>query len=162
MERALSNETDLDQEQNSQFDTPAEIIVAAGPAKDAGLAVDTVRFKTWLHENFAVLEWERIEAPPAHYEFAIDFPLECDPAFQVEGLIYEDGRKGIAFGRATPRFTAAFLGAFVEHFPENTDVITVVDDRICAQFNASLDEQDALNRMLCHDDDLARVLADTA
>jgi hypothetical protein len=158
MERTLSNDTD--QDLNSQFDTAAEIIVAAGPAKDGGLAVDPVRFKTWLHENFAVLEWERVEAPPARYEFAIDFPLESDPAFQVEGLIYEDGRKGIAFGRATPRFTAAFLAAFVEHFPENTDVITVIDDRIGARFDASLDERDALLKMISHDEALAQTLAE--
>ena len=160
MERALSNETGQDQGRNSQFDTPAAIIVAAGPAKDAGLAIDPVRFKTWLHENFAVLEWERIETPPPHYEFAIDFPLERDPAFQVEGLIYEDGRKGIAFGQATPRFTATFLSALVEHFPENTDVITVVDDRICARFDASLDEGGALLKMISHDEALARTLAE--
>lgn len=151
---------ETDQDSNLQFDKPAEIIVAAGPAKVAGLAVDPVRFKTWLHENFAVLEWERIETPQSHYEFAIDFPLESDPAFQIEGLIYEDGRKGLAFGRATPRFTAAFLDAFVEHFPENDDVITVVDDRICARFDTSLDEQAVLIRMMSHDDELAHALAE--
>lgn len=158
MERTLSNDTH--QDQNSQFDMPAEIIIAAGPAQDAGLAVDPVRFKTWLHETFAVLEWGRIEAPPARYEFAIDFPLETDPAFQVEGLIYEDLRKGIAFGRATPRFAAAFLDGFVEHFPENADVITVVGDGICAHYDASLSEGDALLKMTRHDDALAQTLAE--
>lgn len=154
----MSNDTD--QDQTSQFDTPAQIIVTAGPAKDAGLFVDVVRFKTWLHENFPVLEWQRIETPQPHYQFAIDFPLESDPVFQIEGLIYEDGRKGIAFGRTTPRFTASFLSAFVEHFPENTDVVTIVDERICARFDASQDEEDALTCMLSSDHDLARSLAD--
>lgn len=154
----MSNATD--QDHTPQFDIPAQIIVTAGPAKETGLSVDLVRFKTWLHENFAVLEWLRSETPQPHYQFAIDFPLESDPAFQIEGLIYEDGRKGIAFGRATPRFAASFLGAFGEHFPENTDVITVVYDRICARFDASLDEQEALNRMMTLDHDLATSLAD--
>ncbi|MDO9383730.1 MAG: hypothetical protein Q7T86_12805 [Hyphomicrobiaceae bacterium] len=155
----MSNETD--QDPDLKFDTPAEIIIAAGPEKVAGLVVDPVRFKTWLHENFAVLEWARIETPQPHYEFAIDFPLDNDPAFQIEGLIYEDGRKGIAFGRATPRFAAAFLHAFVEHFPENTDVITVVDDRICARFDASRDDDDAMLQMLAHDEALAQTMGGT-
>lgn len=154
----MSNDTD--QHSDELFDKPAEIIVATGPTQAAGLTVDLIRFKTWLHENFAVLEWERVETPPAHYVFAIDFPLASDPAFQIEGLIYEDGPKSIAFGRATPRFAIEFLAAFAEHFPENADIITVVDDRIVARFDASIGEHDAVTQMMSHDEALARELAD--
>ncbi|MDP9835975.1 hypothetical protein J2T09_000717 [Neorhizobium huautlense] len=163
------NQPDLEYKR-SQYDVAWDFMVFGGPRQDSRLNYRIEDFKEWVNANFTLTSWgylDRSILPFPQYTFTLlhshpnhlklPVPYESEE-IEIEGLAYDDLKKGLEFEVATPRFIGGFVRKFQERFPENTDIIIGIHTLTFSRFNASLSEDEAMNNMLTDDLNLMREL----
>lgn len=143
-----------------QFDEPWDFIISGIlPDGRQELIIDQRLFESWLRAQFHVLRF--VFRGPEHttlpgYEFAISSDLN-PLGLEVEGRLYADNGQ-LEFEPVTPRFIVRFLRAFIERFPENRQLYTIIHTLTYARFDPSLDEEEVMLKLLTDDEKLMEEL----
>jgi hypothetical protein len=143
-----------------QFDEPWDFIISGIlPDGRQELIVDQRLFETWLRSHFKTLRYvfRGLEhTSMSGFEFAI--ATDLNPlGLEVEGRLYADNGQ-LELEPVTPRFIVRFLRAFIEQFPENRQLFTIVHTLTYARFNPLLDDEEAMLKLLTDDEKLMEEL----
>jgi hypothetical protein len=143
-----------------QFNEPWDFIISGiKPDGTRGLIHAPKEFEVWVRTNYRILNFDfqgPEDASIPHYSFTIGTDLN-PLGMDVEGTLYPlDGH--LELEPVTPLFVVRFLAAFQRQFPENTNLFTIIHTLTYGRFDPSLDEEEAMLKILSDDRELMEEL----